>query len=90
MRLLALAGAFGLALVATSPSATPADASPFATALLRADTTAARRTAASIRSTSVSPRSRQRRHCFVAPIQTEVVNVHTPRGTRTFIRDAID
>ena len=28
--------------------------------------------------------------CVVAPIQTQVLEVRTPRGTQRFVRDAID
>lgn len=90
MRILALAGALGLAVIATAPSVTPADAGPYGP-----------RDCAQYRGggencgfytfnpflTSVSGVGGM---CIVAPAQTQIVDVVTRRGSYRVIRDAID
>ena len=90
MRLLALAGAFGLALVANAQSVTPADAAPFATRFCAQYKGGAENCGFYSFRQCVAALSGNGGVCFVAPIQTEVVNIHTPRGTYRIIRDAID
>jgi hypothetical protein len=90
MRILALAGAFGLALVASSQIAvTTAEAFP------------GQRYCAQYRgggencgfysfNQCLAALSGNGGMCIVAPIQVEVRTVLTPRGPRTLVRDAID
>jgi hypothetical protein len=91
MRLLTLAGAFGLVIVASSQLATVADARPFA----------GPRYCAQIRgggencgyytfNQCLASVSGVGGFCYVAPMQVEVRTVLTPRGPRTLVRDAID
>jgi hypothetical protein len=91
MRLLTLAGAFGLAIVGSSTIATMADARPFA----------GPRFCAQIRGGGencgyytfdqcLASVSGVGGYCYVAPIQVQVRTVLTPRGPRTLVRDAID
>jgi hypothetical protein len=90
MRLLALAGAFGLAVVATSQVATVAEANPFGT-----------RFCSQYRGTTENCGYYSFRQCLaavsgvggmcvVAPMQNEVRVYHTQRGSYRVIRDAID
>ena len=80
MRLLALAGAFGLALVATGPLATQADAVPVRHALLRP--IQGRRGELRLLYVQPVPRvaRRQRRHLHDGTYQGDVIRVHTPYG----------
>lgn len=90
MRLLALAGAFGLALVANAQFATQADAFPrgprycsqFRGALENCGFYSFQQCLAAISGVGGV--------CVVAPLQTEVRIYHTPRGSYRVVRDAID
>ena len=90
MRLLALAGAFGLALAATGQLATQADAAPFATRYCAKYKGGAENCGFYSFNQCLAAISGVGGMCVVAPIQTEVRNYYTPRGTYRVIRDAID
>jgi hypothetical protein len=89
MRLLALAGAFGLALAANAQVATPADAAPFTRFCAQYRGGGENCGFYSFRQ-CLAGLSGSGGQCVVAPIQEEVVNVYTPRGRYRIIRDAID
>jgi hypothetical protein len=90
MRLLALAGAFGLALVANSQIATQAEANPFGTRYCAQYRGNAENCGFYSFNQCLAAISGVGGMCVVAPIQTEVRNYYTPRGTYRVIRDAID
>ena len=90
MRLLALAGAFGLALVANSQIATQAQANPFGTRYCAQYRGNAENCGFYSFNQCLAAVSGVGGICIVAPIQTQVRVVYTPRGPRTFIRDAVD
>lgn len=90
MRLLALAGAFGLALVAGAQNVTPADAAPFATRYCAQYKGGAENCGFYSFRQCLAALSGNGGVCFVAPIQTEELQVHTRRGSYRVIRDAID
>jgi hypothetical protein len=90
MRLLALAGAFGLALVATAQVATQAEAMPFATRYCAQYKGGAENCGFYSFSQCLAALSGNGGICSVARIQTEELRVHTPRGSYRIIRDAID
>jgi hypothetical protein len=91
MRLLSLAGAFGLAIVATSQIATVADARPFAGPRYCAKLTNGGENCGYYTfGQCMASVSGVGGICVVAPMQVEVRTVLTPRGPRTLVRDAID
>ena len=90
MRLLALAGAFGLALVANSQIATQAEANPFGTRFCAQYRFGGENCGFYSFNQCLAAISGVGGICIVAPIQVEVRTVYTPRGPRTFIRDAVD
>jgi hypothetical protein len=91
MRLLSLAGAFGLAIVATSQIATVADARPFAGPRYCARMTNGGENCGYYTfGQCLASVSGVGGYCIVAPMQVEVRTVITPRGPRTLVRDAID
>ena len=90
MRLLALAGAFGLALVANSQIATQADAMPFGTRYCAQYRGGAENCGFYSFRQCLAALSGNGGHCIVARIQTEELNVRTSRGSYRVIRDAID
>ena len=90
MRLLALAGAFGLALAANSQIATPADAMPFGTRYCAQYRGGAENCGFYSFHQCLASLSGNGGVCNVARVQTEEVRVHTPRGSYRVIRDAID
>ena len=89
MRLLALAGAIGLALAANAQTVTQADAAPFARYCAQYKGGAENCGFYSFRQ-CLAALAGNGGVCSVAPMQTEEVRVHTPRGTYRVIRDAID
>ena len=89
MRLFALAGAF-VVLAATAPIVTPADAAPFATRYCAQYKGGAENCGFYSFRQCLAALSGNGGVCFVAPIQTEEVRVHTPRGSYRMVRDAID
>ena len=91
MRLLTLAGAFGLAIVGSSTIATMADARPFAGPRFCARLTNGGENCGYYTfSQCLASVSGVGGYCIVAPIQVQVRTVLTPRGPRTLVRDAID
>ena len=90
MRLLALAGAFGLALVANSQIATQAQANPFGTRYCAQYRGNAENCGFYSFNQCLASVSGVGGMCIVAPIQTVETRVHTPRGSYRIIRDAID
>ncbi len=90
MRILALAGAFGLALVATTQVPTPADAGPFATRFCAQYKGGAENCGFYSFRQCLASLAGNGGQCVVASIQTEEIRVHTPRGSYRVIRDAID
>jgi len=90
MRLLALAGAFGLALAATSQIATQAEAMPFATRYCAQYKGGAENCGFYSFRQCLAALSGNGGVCSIARIQTEEIRVHTPRGSYRVIRDAID
>ena len=89
MRFFAPAGAV-LALGATLPAATPADAAPFPTRYCAQYKGGAENCGFSSFAQCLAALSGNGGMCFVAPTQTQVLTVHTPRGSYRIIRDAID
>lgn len=89
MRFLGLAGAF-VALAAALPAVTPADASPFTTRYCAKYRGGAENCGFYSFNQCLAALSGNGGQCVVAPIQTEVMNVYTPRGSYRIIRDAID
>ena len=90
MRLLALAGAFGLALVATSQIATQAEAFPHGPRFCAQYRGGGENCGFYSFNQCLAALSGNGGMCIVAPMQTEVRTYHTPRGTYRVIRDAID
>jgi len=91
MRLLALAGAFGLALVANSQIAvSQAEANPFGTRYCAQYRGNAENCGFYSFNQCLASISGVGGMCVVAPIQNEVRVYHTPRGSYRVIRDAID
>ena len=91
MRLLTLAGAFGLAIVASSQIATVADARPFAGLRFCARMTNGGENCGYYTfNQCLASISGVGGYCYVAPIQTQAVNVVTRRGLVRVYRDAID
>jgi hypothetical protein len=90
MRILALAGVFGLAFVANAQIATQAEAFPVGPRYCAQYKGGAENCGFYSVRQCLAAISGNGGICTVASIQTEVVNVHTPRGTYRIIRDAID
>jgi len=91
MRFLTLAGAFGLAIVATSQFASVADARPFAGPRFCAKLTNGGENCGYYTfSQCLASVSGVGGFCIVAPMQVEVRTVLTPSGPRQLVRDAID
>ena len=90
MRLLALAGAFGLAVVATAPSVTPADAGPYGPRYCAQYRGGGENCGFYSFNQCLAAISGAGGICIVAPMQTEVVDVYTRRGIYRMLRDAID
>jgi hypothetical protein len=80
MRLLALAGAFGLALVACGQFATPADASPFATRYCALYKGGAENCGFYTFNQCLAALSGNGGICTMAQYQGDIIRVHTPRG----------
>ena len=81
MRLLALAGAFGLALVATVPFATQADAYPSATRFCAQYKGGAENCGFYSFNQCLAAISGNGGICTMAQYQGDVIRVHTPYGT---------
>lgn len=90
MRILALAGALGLALVATTQVPAPAEAGPFATRFCAQYKGGAENCGFYSFRQCLAALAGNGGVCSVAPMQTEEIRVHTPRGSYRVIRDAID
>jgi hypothetical protein len=80
MRLLALAGAFGLALAANAQSIAPADAAPFATRYCAHYKGGAENCGFYSHRQCLAAISGNGGVCFVAPYQGDFIRVHTPYG----------
>jgi hypothetical protein len=81
MRLLALAGAFGLAIAATGPLATQADAHPSATRFCALYKGGAENCGFYTFNQCLAALSGNGGICTMAPYQGDVIRVHTPYGT---------
>jgi hypothetical protein len=91
MRILALAGLFGLALVGSSQLAvTQAEANPFGTRFCAQYRGGGENCGFYSFGQCQDAISGVGGICIVAPMQVQVRTIHTQRGPRTFIRDAID
>lgn len=90
MRLLALAGAFGLALVANTQTVTQVDAYPFATRYCAQYKGGAENCGFYSYGQCLAALAGNGGICTMASIQTEELRVHTRRGSYRVIRDAID
>jgi hypothetical protein len=91
MRILALAGAFGLALVASSQIAvTTAEAFPAGPRFCAQYRGGGENCGFYSFNQCLAALSGNGGMCIVAPLQYEMRTVLTPRGPRTLVRDAID
>ena len=90
MRILALAGAFGLALVANSQIATQAQANPFGTRYCAQYRGNAENCGFYSFKQCLAAISGVGGVCIVAPIQTQVRVYPTRHGVTRVVRDAID
>ena len=90
MRILALAGTFGLALVASSQIVTAAQAFPHGPRYCSTYRGATENCGFYSFQQCLAAVSGVGGMCVVAPMQYEVRTVYTPRGPRRLIRDAID
>lgn len=90
MRLLALAGAFGLAVVALAPSVTPADAGSYGPRYCLQYRGGGENCGFYSFNQCLAALSGNAGMCMVAPWQTTVTSVYTPRGAYRVMRDAID
>ena len=81
MRLLALAGAFGLALVATGQLATQAEANPAATRYCALYKGGAENCGFYSFNQCLAALSGNGGICTEAPYQGDIIRVHTPRGS---------
>jgi len=91
MRILALAGAFGLVLAAASQVAvTKAEAYPGGTRFCAQYRGGGENCGFYSFNQCLAAISGAGGICIVAPMQVEIRTVFTPRGPRTMIRDAID
>jgi len=89
MRLPVLA-ALGLALFASAHTVTTAEAGPFPTRYCAFYKGGAENCGFYSFQQCLASLAGNGGVCNVATQQTEIVRVHTPRGVRTFLRDAID
>jgi len=87
MRLLALAGVLGLAVIAIAPSVTPADAGPRYCLQFRGG---AENCGFYSFNQCRAALSSEAGMCIVAPWQTTATSVYTSRGAYRVVRDAID
>ena len=90
MRLLALAGAFGLALVANSQIVTQAEAGPLGPRYCAQYRGGGENCGFYSFNQCLAAISGVGGMCIVAPMQTQIVTYHTRRGTYRVFRDAID
>jgi hypothetical protein len=90
MRLLALAGTLGLALVATSQIATSAEAFPHSTRYCSTYRGTPENCGWYTFEQCLASVSAVGGFCIVAPMQTQMRTVWTPNGPRRVVRDAID
>ncbi|MEA2928917.1 MAG: hypothetical protein QOG38_1345 [Hyphomicrobiales bacterium] len=90
MRLLALAGALGLAVIAVAPSVTPAAAGPYGPRFCLQYRGGGENCGFYSFNQCLAALSGNAGMCMVAPWQTTVTTVSTPRGRYRVIRDAID
>jgi hypothetical protein len=81
MRFLALAGVFGLALVANAQSVKPADASPSATRFCAKYKGGAENCGFYTFNQCLAALSGNGGFCTVAPYQGDIIRVHTPYGS---------
>jgi hypothetical protein len=90
MRLLALAGAFGLACLATAPSITPAEAGPYGPRFCAQYRDGGENCGFYSFNQCLRAVSGVGGGCIIAPMQDEEVRVVTRRGSYRVIRDMID
>jgi hypothetical protein len=90
MRLLALAGALGLAVIAIAPSVTPADAGPLGPHYCLQFRGGAENCGFYSFNQCRAALSSEAGMCIVAPWQTTATSVYTSRGGYRVVRDAID
>ncbi len=90
MRLSAIAGALGLAVLATGPNIAPADAGPLGPRYCAQYRGGGENCGFYTFNQCLAAISGAGGLCIVAPIQTEVVDVYTRRGHYRMLRDAID
>jgi hypothetical protein len=90
MRFLAMAGALGLAVIATAPTVTPADAGPYGPRYCLQYRGGGENCGFYTFNQCLAALSGNAGMCMVAPMQTEVVDVYTRRGIYRMLRDAID
>ena len=90
MRLLAFAGALGLAVVAIAPSITPADAAPLAQRYCLQYRGGGENCGFYSFNQCLAALTGNAGMCMVAPWQATVTSVYTPRGSYRSIRSAID
>jgi hypothetical protein len=90
MRLLALAGAFGLALIANAQIVTQAEAGPLGPRYCAQLRGGGENCGYYTFNQCLASISGVGGYCYVAPIQTQVVDYHTRRGLVRVDRDAID
>jgi len=83
-------GVATLALAATLPAATPADAAPFPTRYCAQYKGGAENCGFYSFAQCLAALSGNGGMCFVVPMQTQVLTVHAPRGSYRIFRDAID
>jgi len=90
MRLLALAGALGLACLATAPSITPAEAGPYGPRFCAQYRGGGENCGFYSFNQCLAAVSGVGGGCIIAPMQTEEVRVVTRRGVVRYTRDMID
>ncbi len=90
MRLLALAGALGLAAIAIAPSITPAAAGPLGPRYCLQYRGGGENCGFYSFNQCLSALAGNAGMCMGAPWQTTVTSVYTPRGSYRVVRDAID
>jgi hypothetical protein len=90
MRLFAAAGAVGLALLGASQISTPAEAGPYGPRYCAQYRGGGENCGFYTFNQCLAAVSGVGGMCIVAPMQSKVVTVYTPRGTYRVLRDAID
>ena len=90
MRLLAIAGALGLALVANAQTATQADAGSYGPRYCAEYRGGGENCGFYTFNQCLEAVSGVGGMCIVAPMQRQIVNVYTPHGRYRVTRDAID